>query len=496
MPSAHTKLRDWMQHPAYRPWLAALAGAIGVLCFAPFDLFWLAPLVWLSLFGLLRNADSPRQAALTGWAFGSAFFLGGVSWIYVSLSAFGGMPWWLAGPATLAFCVALAGYPALAGWAFKRWQPEKHWQQAFLFATLIAAVDWLRSWIFTGFPWLSLGYSQTAPSPLAGFAPLIGVFGLSLIVAFCSALLLRWRIGVPVLLAFCLCGFGLRQIAWTQPDGEPISVALIQGNIPQDMKFQPGAFIRTLSLYRDLIAANPAQLTVLPETALPAFINHLPTDYLEELKTLARRQGGDLIVGTITGERDSSYYNSAVSLGSSPLQIYSKQHLVPFGEMIPAGFAWFMAYANIPMSSFSAGPASQPPMAVSGRNIAVNICYEDVFGDEIIRALPQAGILVNLSNTAWFGDSLAQPQHLQIAQMRSAETGRPMLRATNTGMTAIIDQHGQLKTALPPFETAVLIGSISAYVGQTPFGRFGNLPFLGLLMTSLLLSQWPRRHTS
>lgn len=489
-------LSKWIQHPIHRLWLAALAGAIGVLCFAPFELFWLTPLVWLSFFHLLRQAESPRQAALTGWAFGTGFFLAGVSWIYVSLSIFGGMPWWLAAPATLVFCIALAGYPALAGWVFKRWQAASIWQQAILFATLIAAVDWLRSWIFTGFPWLSLGYSQTAPSPLAGFAPLTGVFGLSLIVALCSALLLRWRIGLPVLLAFCLIGFGLRQIEWTQPDGEPIRVALIQGNIPQDMKFQPEAFVRTLRLYRDLVAEHPAQLTILPETALPAFIDRLPQDYLDELKMLARRQGGDLIVGTITGERDSSYYNSAVSLGTSPMQIYSKHHLVPFGEMIPAGFAWFMAYANIPMSSFSAGPASQPPMTVGGRNIAVNICYEDVFGDEIIRPLPQAGILANLSNTAWFGDSLAQPQHLQIAQMRSAETGRPTLRATNTGMTAIIDQHGQLQAVLPPFETAVLTGSVTAYTGQTPFGRFGNLPFLGLLAIGLLIGLRPRRQTA
>ena len=493
MPSENATLVERLQSQPYRLGLAALAGAAGVLCFAPLALFWLAPLVWLGFFALLRQARSPRQAAITGFVFGSAFFLGGVSWIHVCLSTFGGMPWGVAGPATLLFCLALALYPALAGWIFKRWQPASHWQQALWFAALIATVDWLKSWIFTGFPWLSLGYSQTPPSPLAGFAPLLGVFGLSLIVAFCSALLLRWRLGGPILLAFCLCGFGLRQIDWTQPHGAPLSIALIQGNIPQEMKFQPDAFARTLNLYRSLIAAHPAQLTVLPETALPAFIDQLPADYLDELKALASRQGGDLIVGTITGKRDGSYYNSAVSLGAAALQVYSKHHLVPFGEMIPAGFAWFMAYANIPMSAFSAGPAMQPPMALSGQNIAVNICYEDVFGDEIIRALPAAGILVNLSNTAWFGDSLAQPQHLQIARMRSAETGRPMLRATNTGMTAIIDVRGQVVSQLPAFSTGVLQGEVQAYQGLTPFGRWGNGPALALILLAGLLARFSRR---
>lgn len=479
--------------PAGRLLAALLAGAAGVLCFAPFDLFWLAPLPWLALFALLRRAPTPRQAAWTGFLFGLGFFVAGVSWIFVSLSVFGGMPWWLAGPATLLFCAAMALYPALAGWAFKRWQPADFWRQALFYAALIAAVDWLRSWIFTGFPWLAIGYTQAPPSPLAGFAPLIGVFGLSLLVALSGATLLRWRLGLPLLAALVAIGFGLRQIEWTTAEGEPVSVALIQGNIPQDMKFLPESFIRTLTLYRDLIAANPAQLTLLPETALPAFIDHLPVDYLDELKTLASRQGGDLILGTLTGVPGGAYFNSAVSLGSSPPQIYSKSHLVPFGEFIPAGFAWFMAQASIPMSAFSAGPEQQTPLAVSGRHVAVNICYEDVFGDEIIRALPQAGILANLSNTAWFGRSLAQPQHLQIAQMRAAETGRPMLRATNTGMTAIIDARGNLVAALPAFETGVLTGEISAYRGTTPFSRWGNLGFLSLTLLLLLAARPGRR---
>lgn len=473
-----------------RPELAALlAGAAGVLCFAPFDLFWLAPLPWLALFALWQQAPNARRAALIGFLFGLGFFLAGVSWIYVSLSVFGGMPWWLAGPATLLFCTAMALYPMLAGWLFKRWQPAGFWHQALWFAVVIATADWLRGWLFTGFPWLAVGYTQAPPSPLAGFAPLIGVYGLSLLLALSAALLLRWRIGLPVLALLVTAGFGLRQLEWTQPVGEPVSVALLQGNIPQDMKFNPDNFVRTLLRYRDMIAAHPARLTILPETALPAFLDRLPPEYLDELTALARQHGGDIVVGTLTGSPETGYYNSAVSLGSAPQQTYSKQHLVPFGEFIPAGFAWFMAQANIPMSAFSAGPARPAPLTVAGQLVAFNICYEDVFGEEIIRPLPQAGILANLSNTAWFGRSLAQPQHLQIARMRSAETGRPSLRATNTGMTAIIDARGNVVSALAPFETAVLTGEVRAYQGSTPYIAWGNLGFLALLLAGAVLAQ-------
>ena len=470
--------------------VAAVLGAAGVLAYAPFDLFWLAPLVWLGLFVLLRAASSVRQAALTGFAFGLGFFLCGVSWVYVSLSVFGGMPWWLAGIAAFLFCTVMALFPTMAGAAFKRWQPTADWRQAVFFAVLIATGDWLRSWIFTGFPWLAAGYSQTPPSPLAGFAPLLGVHGLSLLVVLSGVLLLcRWR-GALLVIAILGSGFGLRQIAWTTPDGEPIRVALIQGNVPQEMKFRPEALIRTLNLYRELIEAHPAQLTLLPETAIPIFFEQLPADYIAALKTAVARHGGDLVLGTLTGDSER-YWNSALSIGSSPLQIYSKTHLVPFGETIPPGFSWFMQLATIPMSSFDRGPEKQPPLAVAGRQVAINICYEDAFGEEIIGALPQAGILANLSNTAWFGRSLAQPQHLQIARMRSIETGRPMLRATNTGMTAVIAPDGAVTAILPPFTQGVLQAEVTAYQGLTPYARFGNGPALVLLV--LLLGLASRR---
>lgn len=481
------------KHPLAQYTCAAAIGASGVLCFAPFGLFWLAPIVWLALFALLQHAKSARDGALTGLAFGLGFFLTGVSWVYVSLSVFGGMQWWLAGIAAFLFCSVMALFPTLVGWLFKRWQPAAYWRQALFFAVLIAAVDWIRGWIFTGFPWLAVGYSQAPPSPLAGFAPLLGVYGLSLLVALSGALLLRWRSGLVFMALAVSSGLGLQQIPWTTPIGEPISVALIQGNVPQEMKFRPEAFIRTLNRYRELVEQNPAQLTLLPETAIPAFFDQLPAGYVESLKATAQAHGGDLVLGTLSGDGGERYWNSAISVGKSPLQIYSKTHLVPFGEMIPPGFSWFMHIASIPMSSFSRGPEMQAPLAVAGQFVAVNICYEDVFGEEIIRALPQAGILANLSNTAWFGRSLAQPQHLQIARLRAVETGRPMLRATNTGMTAVINADGSVQAVLPPFTEGVLKGEVRAHQGMTPYAHFGNLGFLLLAGLLLLASQWRGR---
>jgi apolipoprotein N-acyltransferase len=235
-----------------------------------------------------------------------------------------------------------------------------------------------------------------------------------------------------------------------------------------------------------------APISMNGETAVPAFFEQLPPEYAEFLKSAAQRHGGDLVFGTITGQGEH-YWNSAVSLGISPTQSYSKTHLVPFGEFIPPGFSWFMRLASIPMSSFSRGPEKQRPLAVAGQQLAVNICYEDVFGEEIIRSLPQAGILANLSNTAWFGRSLAQPQHLQIARMRAVETGRPMLRATNTGMTAVIGADGTIPAILPAFTQGVLHSEIRAHQGMTPYARYGNLVFLLLVGVCVLVSRQPRR---
>ena len=486
---------------AARLLVALLLGASSVLAYAPAGAF---PLIWLTLGGLvaLLTAECEdrraRNGALLGAAFGFGLFLGGVSWIYVSLSVFGGMPVPLAALATLIFCAGLSAYPALAGAAFVRFSPAIWWQRSLFFAALWTLSEWLRGWVFTGFPWLATGYSQTPPSPLAGFTPLLGVYGVSLLCALIAALSYealqhnasskRKRSMIIILLALLLgSGQLLRQQQWTTPLPAPLSVALLQGNIAQDLKWRPEKFKESLRTYYRLAHKASAQLTVLPETAIPAFLEQVPGEYLDELEKLAKRQQGDLLFGTVFGD-GARYSNGAASLGQSPSQRYSKAHLVPFGEFIPPGFAWFLAMSNIPMSSFTRGEKDQPPLRIAGQKVAVNICYEDAFGEEIIRALPEATLLVNLSNVAWFGDSLAPAQHLQIARTRALETGRMMLRATNTGMTAIIGADGQIQSVLKPFTQGALTGEVSGYQGSTPYVRWGNSPTIifSLLLTALL----------
>jgi apolipoprotein N-acyltransferase len=276
-----------------------------------------------------------------------------------------------------------------------------------------------------------------------------------------------------VIIVIIPAGVALTGHGWTTPRGETLSVALLQGNIAQDDKWLPEKLGESLRIYYALMRDNPAKLTVLPESALPMFLAEVPADYLEAMGRLAAREDGEILFGVITGNR-SRYANSVVGLGASGEQRYDKSHLVPFGEFIPPGFAWFMDMARIPMSNFTPGGKTQALLLVDGRKVAVNICYEDAFGEEIIRALPEAALLINVSNVAWFGDSLAPAQHLQIARMRALETGRMILRATNTGMTAIIGADGQVQAALPPFTRAALTGEVLAYAGRTPFVRWGN----------------------
>ena len=491
---------------------ALLLGAASVLAYAPVGWF---PLIWLTLSGLFALLDqsakegrSARQGALIGAAFGFGLFITGVSWVYVSLSVFGGMPAPVAALATFLFCCVLSVYPALMGALFVRFSPASWWKRSLFFAALWVLGEWLRSWIFTGFPWLAVGYSQTPPSPLAGFAPVLGVYGVSLATALIAALIhetVRHYFGrassaparrnaiVPLLAVALLIAGGvlLRNQKWTSPQGAPLSVALLQGNVAQDLKWRPEKFSESLRTYYRLALENPAQLTVLPETALPAFLHQVPAEYLDELKKLAERQQGDMLFGIALGD-SAGYANGAVSIGASREQHYSKSHLVPFGEFVPPGFSWFLSLASIPMSNFTPGSTKQAPLEIAGQKIAVNICYEDAFGEEIIRALPEATLLVNLSNVAWFGDSLAPAQHLQIARVRALETGRMMMRATNTGMTAIVGTDGQVQGVLKPFTQAALRGEVQAYIGTTPYVRWGNWPIIAISL--LLIAFFWRRN--
>ena len=484
---------------------AFLLGLASVAAFAPLGWF---PLIWLTLGGLYfllkKSVGEARQTlhgALTGWAFGFGLFVGGVSWIYVSLSNFGGLPAPLAALSTLLFCAFLGLYPALVGGLFVRFAPMSDGQRSLFFAALWTLGEWLRGWLLTGFPWLAVGYSQAASSPLDGFAAVLGIYGVSLLTTLFATQLtcaaerctgqsacaidkrLGWCPLLPLLLASLLLVAGglLRGQPWTTPSGKPLSVALLQGNIAQELKWRPERFNESLHTYYRLAQENPAQLTLLPETAIPAFLHQLPPAYIDELAALAQREQGDMLIGIAVGDRQQ-YANAAVSIGASGTQQYHKMHLVPFGEFVPPGFQWFMNLAHIPMSDFTPGDPRQPLLKAGNTKVAVNICYEDAFGEEIIRTLPEAELLVNISNVAWFGDSLAPAQHLQIAQMRALETGRMMLRATNTGMTAVIATDGQVVSALKPYTRAALRAEAQGYQGATPYVRWGNLPLIVLCL--------------
>jgi len=493
----------WFNSPYFARITAFFAGAGTVLGFAPFHLF-PVPLITLALlFWLWARASTPRRAFTMGWFFGFGFFLAGVSWIYVSLHDFGAMPLPLAALATLLFCAFLALFPAAGGYLFARWRCSEWAKLTLLAPALWTLIEWTRGWIFTGFPWLAVGYSQAPVSPLAGFAPLVGVFGITLIMAVVSGLLVIQATRKPfalhtasaIVIALFVLGFGLKQIEWTTPTGTAATVSLLQGNVPQDMKWREDRMLATLDAYRGMTLASKSRLIVMPETALPLFLHQVPPDYLGELAAHARANSGEVLIGVPERLRSGEYLNSVIALGSTKAQVYRKSHLVPFGEFIPLRplLGWIVGVLAIPLQDFSRGAIDQQPLAVAGQRVAVNICYEDAFGDEIIRQLPQATILVNASNVAWFGRSIAPQQHLQISQMRALETGRYMLRATNTGVTAVIDTRGQVVNAAPEFTTATLTHTVPGYRGATPFVRWGNTAALAIALSMLIVAIFTAR---
>jgi apolipoprotein N-acyltransferase len=487
---------------AVRVLLPAVAGALCVFGFAPFY-GWPIPLLALAvLFYAWMRCATPRQAAVAGYAFGLAYFLAGVSWIYVSLHDFGEMPLVLAALATFLFCAFLALFPAAAGWIAVRWAPEGA-RRLVLAAAAFVAAEWLRGWIFTGFPWLTVGTSQVPDGPLAAFAPYVGSYGTSLGVAAAAAGLAGAiagrtpRLRIACVLAAIATLALAHAAAWpvfTQPSGPAVSMAMLQGNIAQEMKWRDEMRVKTLEAYRRMIFDAKARIVVIPETALPAFLDELPADYMESLRQHARDANQDILLGTVervSVRGGSEYFNSLVSITGGGA--YRKRHLVPFGEFIPVGFQWVLRILQIPLSDFSRGSAAQPPITAAGIALGVAICYEDLFGEELIEQLPAARVLVNVSNDAWFGKSFAAEQHLQASQMRALETGRWMVRATNTGASAAIDERGHVVSRLPVFTAGTLVQNVVPRQGSTPYVRWGNAPVAWMLAILAALAGARRR---
>ncbi len=484
--------------------VALALGSAMPFAFAPFGLYPIA-IVALALLFLLLQRRPPAAAFRIGYAFGLGMFGIGVNWVYISIHYFGHSPLPAAIGVMLLLVAFLASFPALLGYFAARFAPRAG--AVPLLLALPAGwvlVEWLRSWLFTGFPWLNIGYSQI-DSALAGYAPVFGIYGLAWLVAL-SGGVLAWllvgsgksRLLTPMLLvSIWLIGHALTMIDWTTPAGSPLKVSLVQGNIPQDEKWEPQQQRATLERYMLLTRAEwygqdgSTDLVVWPETAIPAFYHQVENDFLVRLRDEARRAGSDLLTGIPVLDQESwQYYNAVIAIGSDNGDYY-KHHLVPFGEYLPLRelFGSLLQVMPLPVADFSSGGLDQAPIKAAGYLIGVSICYEIVYGEEIITKLPQAAFLVNVSNDAWFGDSLAPHQHLEMARMRALETGRYLLRATNTGISAIIGPDGRIRERGPQFETLVVRGSVEPRQGATPYVRWGNWPMVIAAALVVLVSR-------
>ena len=479
--------------------LALLGGLLLPLAFAPFGYGFLAVISLVLLFFSWMSAD-PAAAFRRGYWFGLGQYGIGVSWVFISLHQYGGAGPVTAGALTTLLVAFLALYPALVGWLAARFFRTNNSATArliWVYPGMWVILEWFRGWFLTGLPWLLVGYTQT-DTPLRGLAPVVGIFGVSLATAMLAGLLLAtvrddgWRrrgalAGILVILGLCAA---LDRVHWTKPAGEPFRAAVLQGNIPQDQKWLPEVQLSTIQLYVDLTRQQDgARLIVWPETAIPAFYQNIEQEIVPQLEAEARRHRADLLIGIPYYDRGTDrYFNALVALGGRR-GFYFKRHLVPFGEYLPIRplLGFVLDLLQIPLSDFAAGKDRQEALNAAGYPLAATICYEDIFGQEALAGLPEAAYLVNVTNDAWFGDSIAPHQHWQMARMRAIETGRYMVRSTNTGVSGIIAADGSVAVAAPLFQKTVVQGMVAPMQGATPYIRYGDWPVIGFLLAVMVL---------
>ncbi len=500
MPAISATLEQ-LRHHRLLPALMLLLGALTPLAFAPYGL-WPVALLTLGLSGELLRGHTPRRAAWLGWCHGFGLWACGASWLYVSIHDYGYTPSWLAIPMVGALSGVMALFFALIGFCYARFRLDH--AALFSLPALWVLGEWLRSWVLTGFPWLLTGYAFI-DTPLSGFAPVTGVFGISLIAFFSGLALLqlvmnrqRWQ---PAALAalLWLAGFGLQQVAWTTPTGEQLSVSIVQGNIPQESKWQLEWRDKTVDIYRELSKSEWGRdLVIWPEAAIPMFY-HEALDELAEMEENALMGHSAFVTGIPYLEvdnyrREFRIYNSIMASGEGS-GIYHKQRLVPFGEYIPLE-EWLrgaIPFFDMPMTSFTRGRRDQAPLTVQKINLGPMICYEVAYPELVREIAAQSDVLATISNDGWFGTSSGPHQHFEMVRMRAKETGREVIRATNNGISAIIDVNGKVRESAPQFERLVLRANVNGYHGLTPYVAVGNLPALAGCGVLLLFSLSRRR---
>ncbi|MFW7524895.1 apolipoprotein N-acyltransferase [Vibrio ostreicida] len=500
-----------LYHRLKRPLAAVFVGALTTLAFAPYQLWPLAILSPAILLLLLQN-QTTKRALWIGYAWGIGQFATGISWVHISIDNFGGLP----KIASVFLMALLVGYLAIFSggfaWCLNRYFPNANRTRLLLAApALWLILDWLRGWFMTGFPWLWLGYSQIE-SPLANFAPIGGVELLTLLAIFCAgsivyAILYRHWLTLMIPVVIFSAGYGLTSANWVSPDSNRTTkLALIQGNVNQAKKWLPQERWPTIMKYTDLTRENwDADIIIWPEAAIPALEIEIPS-YLSNLDSAAKINNSAVITGVVNQAKDRQFYNSILTIGQTPYgdyqfdmsQRYHKHHLLPFGEFVP--FETLLRplapIFNLPMSSFSRGEFIQQNIVANNRHLAPALCYEIIFNEQVRRNVTaETDFILTLSNDAWFGKSIGPLQHMEIARMRALELGKPVIRSTNNGVTAITDYKGKIIAQAPQFEIAVLRADIMSTTGQTPYHRVGSWPLYIWVVVSLLIG-WRCRRTA
>ncbi|WP_438766776.1 apolipoprotein N-acyltransferase [Kushneria sp. TE3] len=475
--------------------LALLAGALTTLTFAPFNLWGLGP-VALAVFYIVLQNVSLRQALWRGWLFGVGLFGSGASWVYVSIHDYGNTGGPLAVVLTVLFIVTMALFVMLPALLYRLCAASR--LNIVAFAGAWALSEAFRSWAFTGFPWLFLGSAHVS-SPLAGLAPLGGVYLVSLVVALSGALLAglvlsrTWWLLAP-LAALWLIPLAL-PMQWARPSGDDVTVSLVQGDLAQLSKWTPDGQRDAVNTYFGLTRQHglESDIVIWPETALP-MLEQQAMPFLQRVQSTLPADS-TLMTGIMQRDQGGRFYNSMISLGETPGQ-YRKAHLVPFGEYLPLEslLGGLLQIFNIPMGNIGAGGDDQPPLQAHGLRLGVAICYEIVYPDLVRARAENANALVTISNDTWFGHSIGPLQHMQMAQLRALENNRYLIRATNNGMTAIVAPDGHIMAQAPRFEPAVLNGAIRPMEGLTPFTRTGSWPTLSLALLMLLCGGILRSH--